>query len=541
MPRFVSAFLPRWPIERRLAAQAHSGEAGEPQNLLDAARPIVLTVEASGGPRIATTNRAAEAAGLVVGDGLADARAKAGFLQVLEAEPQGDEIALHRLALWATRYAPAVSPFDEKSGADGFFLDIEGAAHLFGGEEALIDDLGYRLARFGLPARLAIADTPGAAWALSRFSASARLALPSGLEAKALAPLPIAALRLDPATAATLRRLGFKRVGALIDKPRAPFAARFEAELLKRLDQALGRAPEPLTCIAPPPAYHRRRSLVEPIVTQDAVLIVTERLMRELVSPLRRDGVGARHLRLSLYRVDGEVTTLDIGLALPSRDPAHVTRLIALKLERIDTLDAGFGFEAVSLCVTQAEPLQQRQGELTAGADPIDDRRERCAALIDGLRQRLGAANVRRLKPLASHLPEAAETFRDEAATLPDASPRRISLRQTPSNSSPWPKADPSRPRPLLMLRRAEPAEVTALVPEGPPRRFRWRGVTHGVALAQGPERIAGEWWRRHEPQPTRDYYLVENEIGRRFWLYREGLYGRETTRPRWFVHGLFA
>jgi len=517
----------------------------------------VLTVEASGGPRIATTNRAAEAAGLVVGDGLADARAKAGFLQVLDAEPQADQAALHRLALWATRYAPAVSPFDEKSGADGFFLDIEGAAHLFGGEEALLDDLSHRLARFGLPARLAIADTPGAAWGLSRFSASGRLALPSGLEEKALAPLPIAALRLDPATVATLRRLGFKRVGALIDKPRAPFAARFEAELLLRLDQALGRAPEPLTCIAPPPAYHRRRSLVEPIVTQGAVLIVTERLMRELVSPLRRDGVGARHLRLSLYRVDGEVTTLDIGLALPSRDPAHVTRLIALKLERIDTLDAGFGFEAVGLCVTQAEPLQQRQGELTAGADPIDDRRERCAALIDGLRQRLGAASVRRLKPVASHLPEAAETFHDEAATLPDASPRqallaqasprRISLRHPSSGSSPWPqsspwpKPDPARPRPLLMLRRAEPAEVTALVPEGPPRRFRWRGVTHGVALAQGPERIAGEWWRRHEPQPTRDYYLVENEIGRRFWLYREGLYGRETTRPRWFVHGLFA
>jgi protein ImuB len=61
----------------------------------------------------------------------------------------------------------------------------------------------------------------------------------------------------------------------------------------------------------------------------------------------------------------------------------------------------------------------------------------------------------------------------------------------------------------------------------------------HGIAHAQGPERIAGEWWR--ERRPTRDYYIVEDEAGRRFWLYREGLHGRETSAPRWFVHGLFA
>ncbi|SEC32349.1 protein ImuB [Rhizobiales bacterium GAS188] len=504
----------------------------------------MLTVDAAGGPRIAATNMAAEAAGLVVGDGLADARAKAGYLQVQTADPESDDVALHRLALWATRYAPAVSPFDEKSGADGFFLDIGGAAHLFDGEEALIADLAKRLMRFGLPARLAVADTPGAAWALSRFHPSPRLVLPSGQEANALAnaiaPLPIAALRLADATRKTLRRLGFKHVGALIDKPRAPFAARFEAELLQRLDQALGRAPEPLTFISPPPSYHRRRCLIEPVFTQEAVLDLAGKLMGELVHPLQRDGMGARHLRLSLYRVDGEVTTVDIGLALPTRSPRHVARLLALKLERIDAkLDAGFGFEVIGLAVTQAEPLQARQGELTSSPDQADladyaDRTERCAALIDGLRQRLGSGSVRRLKPVESHLPETAETFHDAA----DIQPPNI----FPSISSPWRSPDAARPRPLLMLRRAEPAEeVTALIPEGPPRRFRWRGVMHSVALAQGPERIAGEWWRHRKPQPTRDYYLVENEIGRRFWLYREGLYGSETASPRWFVHGLFA
>src|SRR5262249_19135620 len=162
---------------------------------------------------------------IAAGDQLADARAKAALLQVRDAEPAADDAALRRLALWATRYTPVVSPWSEENGADGIFLDVAGSAHLFGGEAALLADLGDRLDRFGLPARLAVADTPGTAWALSHCHAAARVVLPSGQEAEALAPLPIAALRLSPETRTALQRLGFKRVGALIDKPRAPFAA----------------------------------------------------------------------------------------------------------------------------------------------------------------------------------------------------------------------------------------------------------------------------------------------------------------------------
>jgi protein ImuB len=533
MPRIVSAWLPRWPLLRFLAAQARApGKAllDKPlldKPLLDPGRPIALTVEAAGGPRLVAANAAAEALGLRVGDSLADARAKALFLQVEAADPAADAAALRRLALWATRYTPGVSLFDEASGADGFFLEIAGSAHLFGGEAALVADLARRLQRFGLPARLAVAATPGMAWALSRFHPSPGFALPSGEEARALAALPIEALRLRAATARTLRRLGFKRVGALIGKPRAPFAARFETELLQRLDQALGRLPEPLACIAPPPAYRGLRRLVEPVLTQEAVFAIAAELMAGLVQALRRDDRGARRLRLGLYRVDGEARIIDFGLARPSRSLEHGMRLIALKLERADAaLDPGFGFEAVSLAVTLAEPLPARQIELAGGADDADgaDLAERRSALIDGLRQRLGPRSVRQFEPLESHLPEKAEACSDAGEEAPS-----------------WPRPDAARPRPHLLLRRAELAEVTALVPEGPPRRFRWRGATHGVALAQGPERIAGEWWRQRGELPTRDYYLVENECGRRFWLYREGLYGRETASPRWFVQGLFA
>jgi protein ImuB len=262
------------------------------------------------------------------------------------------------------------------------------------------------------------------------------------------------------------------------------------------------------------------------------VIAVAKRLMRNLVHVLIRDGVGARTLRLALYRVDGMVTTIEIALTLPTRQPDHVARLIDLKLERITELaDAGFGFEAVGLAVTAAERMEARQAEfasvahdLAGGADGFgtaDISAERCAELVDSLRQRLGPRSVQRFAPVASHLPERAET-------------------RCAATDTRWPAPDEARPRPLLLFAHAEPTDVMAEVPEGPPRHFRWRGVAHGVARAQGPERIAAEWWRDGAQAPTRDYYLVEDEAGRRFWLYREGLYTRETAAPRWFVHGLF-
>jgi protein ImuB len=415
--------------------------------------------------------------------------------------------------------------WNEANGADGFFLDIAGAAHLFGGEEKLLADLATKLQKnFGLPARLAVADTPGAAWALSRFHKTSACVLPSGQEAAAMAPLPIAALRLAPDTRSLLRRLGFKTVGSLLDKPRAPFAARFPTELLRRVDQALGRIDEPLVPIVAPPVYHALRYLIEPIFTHDAIIAHANRLMQTLIHVLTRDDAGARGLRLCLYNVDGAVETIDIGLTLPTRSVAHVARLIALKLEALAaTCDAGFGFEAIGLAVTCAEPMPARQTELTSVTED-GNRTERCASLIDALRQRLGPHSVRRFEPVASHLPERAEV-----------------LPPIEGEATAWPEPE-QKPRPLLLLPHAEPAEdVTALVPDGPPRRFSWRGVTYDVTGAQGPERIAGEWWRHREPKPTRDYYLVEDSAGHRFWLFREGLYGRETAQAQWFVHGLFA
>src|SRR5215472_6977355 len=394
MSRIVSVWLPRWPIKRFLATQAVS-PAGRP---IDPEWPFVLAIPATGGLRIAAMNEAAEDAGIVVGDPVADARAKADGLQVRAADSGADDAALRRLALWATRYTPTASPWDEENGADGFFLDIEGAAHLFGGEENLLVDLADRLDRFGLPARLAIADTPGMAWALSHFDAASQSILPSGGEAAALSTMPIEALRLSAQTRALLRRLGFKSAGALLNKPRAPFAARFADELLRRLDQTLGRRDEPLVPVTAPPVYHSLNYLLEPIVIHQAILARACRLMQHLVHVLVRDDVGARALKLSLYGIDGTVETINIGLTSPTRSVPHVARLIDLKLEALAAMhDGGFGFEAIGLAVTRTESMPGRQIELqtelkvSAAHSLSQGNTERGAALIDALRQRLGA------------------------------------------------------------------------------------------------------------------------------------------------------
>ena len=486
-------------------------------------------------------------------------------LTTREADPVADAEALRRLALWALRYSPIVAPWDEASGADGLFIDIAGAAHLFGGEARLIADLDRRLRAFGLFPHLAIADFAGAAWALAHHGNAERAIVPSGQEARALGPLPLSALRLPGDTLSLLGRLGFRRIGELIDAPRAPLAARFEA-LLLRLDQALGRASEPLTPIAPPPVHCVQATFAEPIVSQEHILEAATRLLHGVVANLARDAVGARSVRLLLFRVmpeacfqhDGLVQSVEIGLAAPSRDARHIARLIALRLDRVaEGLGAEFGFEAAALHILLAEPLADRQtrlGMAEATASP-----EALAQLIDRLQQRLGSGAVRQLHPHQSHIPERASGVRPLAPNLSvnlqrggeGSDPVSASLPRTPIRGGEresgrrkrqWGSHDaPSALRPLLLLPHPEPAEVVALIPEGPPRQFRWRGVRHQVAGAEGPERIAPEWWRQSASDAVeRDYYLVEDSEGRRFWLYRAGRFGSSEASPQWFVHGVF-
>jgi protein ImuB len=565
MSRIVSVWLKAWPIARLLSVQASGASADA---TIDPRRPLVLVAPAKGGTRIVSLNRAAQRAGLAKDVLLANARSKVLNLQVRDADPVADRDALRRLALWCLRYTPSVAPWDEASGADGLFLDIQGCAHLFGGEERLLADLAARLRVFRLGARMAIADTAGTAWAVARHSEKDGTIVASGEEMRVLHALPLAALRLGEDAQLLMRRLGLRRIGEILHQPRAPFAARFQAELLRRLDQALGHAPEPLVPVVEPPVYRAQACFTEPIMTQEHVLQAATHLLEALGRDLERDAVGIRLLRLLLFRVDGEVLSLELGLAAPSRDARHIAQLIGLRLYRLgNELEADFGFEAAAVHVRNAESLAERQASLGLHEDRASP--EELARLIDRLQQRLGRSAVRQLHPRQSHTPERAVRVRPASPSprlLSGPPPRKPTMsirteskrgadrgegkRQIPTPAyvtAPHPVLRPEEawteaiaaPRPLLLLERPESADVLAVVPDGPPRHFRWRGVLHQIAQAQGPERIAPEWWR-HTAEGTRDYYLVEDAQGCRFWLYREGLYGQGAT-PQWFVHGVFA
>lgn len=484
--------------------------------------PFALIQSTTGGWRLAAVDAHARKLGLIPGQLLADARARLPSLATREAEPDKDRAALKKLARWCTRFSPYVAPWperEENADSAGLTFDIEGCAHLFGGEAGLLEAMAVAFAKLNLTVRLAIADTIGAAHACACYGRDNKRIVASGGEREAIANLPVTALRIAPDMAATLKHLGLKTIGDLLPLPRAPLTARFGGELLMRLDQALGRARESFSPLLPHAPAWAQAILAEPIVSQAHVLELVEKLAKDLVPVLERGGKGARGLRLTLFRVDGETLEAEIRLASASREAAHIVRLFSLKLDALaDEYDAGFGFEAARLDVTEAERMPPSQTGLADDSEHA--RSQKLSLLIDRLGSRLGIENVVRAHPRDTHVPERAMVLKPAAQ-----------YREQPWEEAPM--------RPLLLLPCAEPAEVTALLPEGPPLQFSWRGVRYAVAHAQGPERIRPEWWRDTHTRP-RDYYTVEDEEGRRFWMYRDRPYGSE-THPRWFVHGVYA
>ena len=457
---------------------------------------------------------AARRAGLRIGMPASKAQALVPGLIVRDAEPAADARALDRLALWALqRYAPVAAA----DPPDGLVIDVTGATHLHGGEDALLKGMVERLAASGIAARAAIADSWGAAHALARTGARPTLVVPAGDSAKAIFDLPIAALRLPKPMVEDLHVLGFARIGELAATPRAPLALRFGPELYRRLDQAMGFLSEPIDPVRPPDLIEVRRVFAEPIGAPETIARYTGKLAGQLCEALEAKGLGARRLDLLFHRIDNRIEAIRIGTARPVRDATRLTRLLCGKIE---TVDPGFGIEIMRLAATLAEPLAPKQMISSLIEEPEAD----VASLIDTLANRVGEQHLYRFAPVASDVPE--RSVQKIAPAAPDISE---------TWRDPW-------PRPVRLLQRPEPIETLALLPDHPPVSFTWRGIRRRVKRADGPERVFGEWWKRDaELFAVRDYFRVEDEAGERFWIFRAGNGEDATTGShRWFLHGIF-
>jgi protein ImuB len=579
MMRIVSVWLPDLPIERLRRDLARRAGAGPQRGSTQAhnpqtnRHPFALVATGVHGRTITAVNRSAQSEGIYVGQRLADARAALPILRTGVAAVERDREALLNITQWAGRYGPSRNVDVGIGGGDGVWIDITGVAHLFGGEADLLADLEGRLRSLGFTIRAAIADTPGAAFALCRYGLGRyglgchglteqvrTMIAPPGTMQAALAPLTVEALRLDASTVQLLQRLGLRRIGQLYDIPRPALAQRFRAQklaakraagqaeaVLTRLDQALNHAQEPLAPLVVVPPLMARRIFADPLITAAGVDDTAAHLASEVCSALEHLAKGARMFTLRLYRADGSCAIVQARTSQPCRQVPHVLRLLS---EKLAALDLGFGVDAVTLEALELGDLGLEQGVLTSGDLRTDaDRTGHVAALIDRLSNRLGDGRVFALQPQPSHIPELAAR-RIPAMSVTAAGPAAEIDGRCPD-------------RPAFLLSPPEPVCVDeATGRHGAPDSFVWRRLRHRIAKAEGPERIAPEWWRYLSAQPrdsrrnrTRDYYRLEDTYGGRYWLFREGASQVDDSdngsdddqdaensgsRTCWYMHGFF-
>ncbi len=447
--------------------------------------------------------------GLVPGMTLADARARVPGLIAITHNPAADLALLEWLADGCDCYTPMV----EARPPYGLVLDITGCTHSYGGEAGLVDDLLPRLARLGLTAQAALAGTPDAALALAAHQLAD------------VDDLPVTALAVAESVHLALRRAGLKRIGDVARQHRPAMAARFGEGMTTLLARLIGDVDIHITPRRSPAPIEAVQRFAAPLAHSEAALAVIEGLAVRAGLAMAERAEGGRRFEVALFRSDGHVARLAVDTAAPVRDPKILIRLLRERIDALaDPLDPGFGYDCIRLSVPVLAPLADTQLQLEGGTLADGE----IAALVDRLAARLGRGRVRRLVSADSHIPEQAAFDLAFADATPGA----------------WPMAQSGEPplRPIHMFDPPQPIDVIAEVPDGPPRRFRWRRQLHEVTRHEGPERIAAEWWRRADVAGlTRDYYRVEDGNGRRFWLFRHGLYGAEKATPGWFMHGQFA
>lgn len=476
-------------------------------------QPIAVIARSGSKRWVVAADAAARKAGVRVGMPAAKAQALFRGLMLEDADQAADATALERITLWAlTHYSPIVAV----DGPDGIVMDTEGADHLQGGEERMVTGIANRFRAKGLTARLAIADTWGAAHACARAIQRDTVVVLPGETLRAVEQLPIHLLRLPDKMVIDLRTLGFKSISELSATPRAPLTLRFGPEIGRRLDQTYGRLAEPIDPIRSSELIEVSRSFAEPIGAAETINKYVGRLVVQLIAELQRKGLGVRRTDLIVETVDGVRQAIRAGTAKPVRDVAWLAKLFR---DRTEKIEPGFGIEKLSLVAILTQPLEEEQ----RASSLIEEDTTDITPLIDVFGNR--GQRVYRLAPVASDVPE---------RSVQRIAPATVATEESWVHH--W-------PRPVRLLHKPDPIDAIALMPDRPPVSITWRGMRHKITRADGPERVFGEWWKRDsELEAVRDYFAVEDERGQRFWVFRSGDgVDPETGSHRWFLHGIFA
>jgi protein ImuB len=504
---------------RRRAKSAHESIAEGAREPVAREAPLVVAGRANNALYVYALNRAAERQGLYRGQPLANARAMIEQLAIRPADEKADLALLENIADWCDRFTPLVA----SDPPDGLLLDITGVAHLFGGEKAMLEQVRDKIVAQGFAVQAAIAGTTLAAHALARHAKNT--IAPPGRERDILAPLPITALDCGEGKLRALKRAGLKTIAQVAARGRDELTTRLGANFLTRLAILMGAEEKPMSPRRPLPDLSAEHRFAEPVTAEAVITRSLHTLAVSLREILEREGKGLRILEAVFFRADGKVARIAVKTGAPLRDPKVMLRLLNQRLEALaDPLDPGFGFDLIRLEASFAEKTEAAE----ASFDTDENARWQIGFLLDRLSARFGEARVQRFVPQDTHIPEA------QGAAVPaqDRDSDGIWRRRRKNTDPPL--------RPLRLLERPEEIHsVMASVPDGPPARFSWRRVTFEVVRAEGPERIAMEWWR-HE-KPTRDYFRVETQDGQRFWLYRDGLFRELGFATRWYLQGIFA
>jgi protein ImuB len=472
--------------------------------------PFVLAAPVKNRIIITASNILAEKEGINVGMAAADAKAIVPDLETLDDIPGQANKLLTALGEWCIRYSPLIA-IDLP---DGLILDVSGCTHLWDGERGYLKEIVIRLRSKGYDVRGAMADTVGAAWAVSRYGKVKPIVEPDK-QTEALLSLPPAALRLEPVALERLKKLGFYTISSFIGIGRSALRRRFGDTFLLKLNQALGNENEPLKLIQPVEPYQERLPCLEPIRTRAGIEIAIKTLLENLCKQLAADGKGIRLAILKGFRVDGEVIQTQIGTNRASNNATHLFKLFELKIE---LLKPELGIELFTLDAPKVEDVQTEQ-EVLWSPEGCGLENQNLAELLDRIANKVGADKIHRYLPQERYWPE-------QSIKL------ALSLKDKPATA--WRK---DKPRPSLLLPIPERIQVTALLPDNPPMLFIYKGVRHIIKKAEDAERIEREWWL--DEGEHRDYYLVEDEDGQRYWLFRSGHYSAE--KAQWYIHGFFA